>query len=159
MQPKTKLKDIFTKVMAAHKLVSAELKLACHKQNQASMKIELVNIFTAIQQTIENVVAKIDLEKMGAQMVTEYHNVFEPIPHVNQLPTDVYCNIQLKDATQQITSRLYSTLQKYREAWKTLIEQHLNAGHLWSSNSAHDSLAFLIPKVDLNDLPQWVNSY
>ena len=101
VQPKTKLKDLFTKVMATCKLVFAELKLACHKHYQPPVRIEPVRIITAIWQTIENVAAKIDLEKMGTKMVTEYHDVFELIPHVNQLPTDIYCNIQLKDATQK----------------------------------------------------------
>ena len=89
----------------------------------------------------------------------EFKDVFEPIPHVNRLPDDVYCTIQLKDATQKITSRSYSTPWKYREAWKTLIDQHVKAGRLWPSNSAHASLAFLVPKTDTNDLPHWVNNY
>ena len=35
----------------------------------------------------------------------------------------------------------------------------MNAGQLQPSNSAHASLAFLMLKADLNDLPQWVNNY
>ena len=49
--------------------------------------------------------------------------------------------------------------QKYHEVWKTLIEQHVKAGQLCPSNSAHASPAFLVPKMDPNNLPHWVNDY
>ena len=52
---------------------------------------------------------KVQLEEMGVRLVFDFKDVFEPIPHVNQLPADVYCTIELKDATQKITSRSYST--------------------------------------------------
>ena len=52
---------------------------------------------------------KVQLEEMGVRLVLDFKDVFEPIPHVNQLPADVYCTIELKDATQKITSRSYST--------------------------------------------------
>ena len=61
--------------------------------------------------------------------------------------------------TQKITSRSYSTPRKYQEAWKTLINQHVHMGCLQPSNSAHASLAFLVPKTDSNVLPRWVNDY
>ena len=150
---KRKLKDLFTKVMATRKLVSAELRLACQKYYCAPVRVNPVNIIVAVQQMIENVAAKVLLEKMGTKMVEDFTDIFEPILHVSKLPTDVYCNIELKDVTQKITSRLCSTPRKYREAWKTLIDQHVHAGRLRPSNLAHASPAFLVPKTDPNVLP------
>jgi hypothetical protein len=53
----------------------------------------------------------------------------------------------------------YTTPQKYKEAWSILIKQHLDAGRIRPSNSAHASLAFLVPKSDRLVLPHWVNDY
>jgi hypothetical protein len=85
--------------------------------------------------------------------------VFNPIPHVDQLPTDVYCRIKLKDVSKTITTCTYTSPQKFKEAWATLIQQHLDAGRIQPSNSAHASPAFLVPKSDTTVLPRWVNDY
>ena len=53
LPPKHKLKDLFTKVMATRKLVSAELRLACQKYYRALVRVDPVNIIAAVQQTIE----------------------------------------------------------------------------------------------------------
>src|ERR1700691_4220104 len=53
----------------------------------------------------------------------------------------------------------YSTPRKYKEAWSTLIQQHLDAGRIRPSSSAHASPAFLVPKSDTVVLPRWVNDY
>jgi len=71
----------------------------------------------------------------------------------------VYCRIRLKDATKCVQTRTYSTPRKYREAWATLIQQHLDAGRIRPSNSAHASPAFIVPKSDPTVLPRWVNDY
>ena len=56
-------------------------------------------------------------------------------------------------------TRSYSTPRKYKKAWATLIQQHLDAGRICPSNSAHVSPAFLILKSDTLVLPRWVNDY
>jgi hypothetical protein len=96
---------------------------------------------------------------MGREMMTEFKDVFAPIPHVNRLPDEVFCQIKLKDASQSIKTQTYSTPRQYKEAWQTLIQQHLDAGRIRPSNSAHASPAFIIPKADPNVLPRWVNDY
>jgi hypothetical protein len=96
---------------------------------------------------------------MGTEIKQEYKDIFEPIPHANRLPEDIYCEIRLKDATKLITTRTYSCLWKYKQAWTTLIQQHLDAGRIHPSNSQHASPAFLIPKTDTAVLPRWVNDY
>ena len=153
LPPKPKLKDLFTKVMATWKLVSTELRLACQKCYRTPVRVNPINIIMAVWQIIENLAAKVLLEKMGTKIVKEFKDIFEPIPHVNKLLTDIYCNIELKDVTQKITSRSYSTPRKYREAWKTLINQHIHMGCLQPLNLAHASPAFLVPKTDPNVLP------
>ena len=55
--------------------------------------------------------------------------------------------------------RLYDCPKKFHEAWKTLLQQHIDAGHLCPSNSPHSSLAFIILKADPTALPQWVNNF
>ena len=92
-------------------------------------------------------------------MKTKYKDIFDPIPHLDDLPTNVYCRIQLKDASKTFATHSYMTLHKYKEAWSTLIQQHLDAGRIRPLNSAHTSPAFLVPKSDCMVLPHWVNDY
>jgi hypothetical protein len=65
----------------------------------------------------------------------------------------------LKDTTKTFATRSYSTPRKYKEAWATLIKQHLYAGRICPSNSAHTSPPFLVPKSNNLVLPRWVNDY
>jgi hypothetical protein len=58
---------------------------------------------------------------------TKYAKVFNLIPHVNELLTDMYCCIKLKDASKTITTWTYSSPHKYKDVWVTLIKQHLDA--------------------------------
>jgi hypothetical protein len=99
------------------------------------------------------------LDHLSNSVKSKYKDIFDPIPHLNELPTDVYCRIQLKDASKTFATRSYTTPRKYKEAWATLIQQHLDAGRICPSNSAHASPAFLVPKSDLLVLPRWVNDY
>ncbi|KIM78639.1 hypothetical protein PILCRDRAFT_11097 [Piloderma croceum F 1598] len=96
---------------------------------------------------------------MSDAVKAKYSKVFNPIPHVDELPTNVYFQIKLKDASKMFTTCSYSSPHKYKEAWATLIQQHLYAGRIHLSNSAHASPAFLVPKSDSIELPRWVNYY
>jgi hypothetical protein len=75
------------------------------------------------------------------------------------LPTDVQCEIQMKSAYKSLSKRSYSSPRKYRDAWNTLIQKHLDAGRIHPSNSSFASPAFLIPKADRTALPRWVNNF
>ena len=88
-----------------------------------------------------------------------FHDRFEEIPHTNKLPTNVYHRLSLKDAQVYITYQGYSTPRKYKDAWDTLIQEHLNAGRIWSSNSPYLSPAFMVLKANRTVLPRWVNDY
>ena len=113
----------------------------------------------AIRQHLEVLTVQKNLKELGERVKTEFEEVFKPIPHMDKLPTDVYCCIKLKDASKSITTRTYTSPCKYRDVWNILIQEHLDAGHIRPSNSEHASAAFLVPKTDKTALPRWVNDY
>jgi hypothetical protein len=81
------------------------------------------------------------------------------IPHAKDLPCDVYHHIEIKLGLPISVGRAYSCLRKYRESWKTLIDQHAAAGQIRPSSSPYASPSFIIPKADSTVLPRWVNDY
>ncbi len=121
--------------------------------------IRSVNIIAAVRTRIESLAAQEELEKLGADVKELYNDVFSPLPHVDEMPDKITCNIQLVDATKTIASRSYNCPHKFCQAWQTLIQQHLDAGRIRPSSSPYASPAFLIPKPDSTVLPRWVNNY
>jgi hypothetical protein len=146
-----------------HKKMLTELNHTCKqrkiKVDHEAEEVREVDVVAAIRTRIEVLAAAERLKEMGGELIREYKEVFEPIPHTDRLPTDVVCRIKLKDANKVITTRSYSTPRKWREAWQTLIGQHLEAGRIRPSSSEHASPAFIIPKADPTVLPRWVNDY
>ena len=73
----------------------AELNMVCHDQLQHTMykfeQVKPVDPIAAIRQQIEVLAAQKELEKLGTQMKLEFKDVFSQIPHLEELPTDVYC--------------------------------------------------------------------
>jgi hypothetical protein len=67
--------------------------------------------------------------------------------------------IVLTNPNAQIKKFQYSYPQKYLTAWRKLIDQHIEAGRIWRSNSQYVSPSMIIPKRDPTDLPQWVCNY
>ncbi|KAJ3991564.1 hypothetical protein F5050DRAFT_1538048, partial [Lentinula boryana] len=67
--------------------------------------------------------------------------------------------ITLKDASKVFQTRGYASPRKFKDAWNTLIQQHLDAGRIRPSNSPYSSPAFLVPKADPTVLPRWVNDF
>lgn len=63
-------------------------------------------------------------------MKEEFVDIFSEIPHLDELPTDVYGQIKLKGMSKTVQMCTYSTPHKYREAWAILIKQHLDAGQI-----------------------------
>jgi len=96
---------------------------------------------------------------MSKAVKTKYSKVFNLIPHIDKLLTDVYCLIKLKDASKTITTHTYSSPWKFKAAWAVLSQKHLDAGRIHPSNSAHALPAFLVPKTDPTILPRWINNY
>ena len=161
--PKRKLREFFKQLQEDRKLMVAELNMVCYdRRRHTEFKFEQVKPIdkvAAIRERIEILAAQKELQLLGESLKTEFKDVFSEIPHIDELPTDVYCRIKLKDASKSIQTRTYSTPRKYREAWGTLIKQHLDAGRIRPSNSSHASPAFIVPKTDPAVLPRWVNDY
>jgi len=98
--------------------------------------VKQVDVIAAVWVRIETLAAQEQLNKLSDAVKAKHAAVFKPIPHINELPTDVYCHIQLKDVSKTITTRTYSSPCKYKDVWATLIQQHLDAGHIRPSTSA-----------------------
>jgi hypothetical protein len=89
----------------------------------------------------------------------EFKEIFKPIPHTDQLPTDVQVCIKLKNAEHTIKTRTYQCPRKFRKAWGMLLQKHLDTGQIRPSALSWASPAFIIPKADTMVLPCWVNDY
>jgi len=100
------------------------------------------------------------LKQKGEELKHKYLDIFPPdIPDTKELPSKVLMRIKLRNNVKPMVARAYSCPKRYRDGWKTLIEQHLTAGHICPSSSDYVSPAFIIPKADPNVLPRWVNDY
>lgn len=119
-----------------------------------------IDVIAAVRQRIEALASDEQLRKRDATIKDEFVDRFPAdIPHNDSLPSDVLFRIKLKDANKVIQQRGYDCPRKYRDAWKILLEQHVSAGRLRPSDSAHSSPAFIIPKADPTALPRWVNDF
>jgi hypothetical protein len=108
---------------------------------------------------IEELAHQEEFDRREAKLREEFADRFPTrLPDVDTLPRDVYHRIRLKDANQIITARQYQPPKKYKEAWKRLLQGHLDAGRLRPSSSNYSSPAFLIAKPGADD-PRWVNNY
>jgi len=148
---------------AAKKLILKELTSVCRKRAEEGKlvfeDVKDVDLVGAVRGAIENIALKERLKDLEVEIKKDFREVFEEIPHVKDLPTDYMARIKLKDAYQQISNRTYQCPRKYREAFKTLISQHLEAGRIRPSSSQFASPCFIIPKADPTVLPRWVNDF
>ena len=81
-----------------------------------------------MRERLEELTTQDQLKCMGHEIFDKYKRVSEPIPHVDELPTDVFCWIQLKDALKTIATQSYSSPHKYWEVWQTLLRHNEDAG-------------------------------
>jgi hypothetical protein len=118
------------------------------------------NFISLITTRIQQLAAEARLTKLDQKFKHNFADRFpSDIPHVCNLPNDVYHHIDVKPGIPISTVRVYSCPQKYREGWKTLIDQHYAAGRIRPSSSQYTSPSFIIPKADQMVLPRWVNDY
>jgi hypothetical protein len=89
--------------------------------------VKQVDKVAAVRERIEILAAQKELQHLGEHLKAEFKEVFSEIPHLDELPTDVFCRIKLKDSSKTFQTRSYSTPRKYRD---TLIQQHLDAGQI-----------------------------
>lgn len=126
---------------------------------KTNTQLDIAAVTTAIRSRVTTIEEEATLEDKRQQLLHEFKDVFAEIPHVKELPSDVLAEIKLKDANHIFQTRSYGCPRKYRDAWQTLINQHLAAGRIRESAAATASPAFIIPKADPNALPRWVNDY
>src|SRR5215472_7085835 len=75
------------------------------------------------------------------------------------LEVTVYHRIPLKDANLIISSRQYQTPRRYQDAWKRILQEHIDAGRLRPSSSPYSSPTFLVPCTDPTAEPRLVIDY
>ena len=96
---KQKLKDYFEELQADRKRMVTKLKLVCQERKCMTMHsfeaVKPVDIVAAIRERIESLAAQDKLKALGTELKSEFRDVFALIPHLNELPTDVYCHIRL----------------------------------------------------------------
>src|SRR5882757_5602166 len=101
--------------------------------------VKPLNVAAMIRDHIEVLALQEKFRSLEKAFLSEFKDVFEPLPHVNKLPRNVTARIKLKDAEQTIKTCTYACPRKFREAWQTLIQQHLDAGRIQPSSSPHAS--------------------
>jgi len=160
---KLRLCEQIKETKADKKLALAELMLVCNDRlKNSKFKPEIVEPFdvvAAVRGCIESLAVADALIRHEQKLKSEFKPIFEPIPHVNDLPQDVIVEIHIKNAEKTIKTCTYPSPQKYKEAWQILIQQHLDAGCIQLLSSPCASPSFIIPKSNPNVLPCWVNNY
>jgi hypothetical protein len=158
-------KQIRDKIERVKREVLAELKCRCAErlqvleQNNYFDKIPSFNPVASILKTIELLASKEHLQKLNSDLKDGFKQIFEPIPHIDDLPPHKPARIHLRDAYKKIASRSYPCPQQYKEAFATLIQKCLDSGFIRPSSSSFASPSFVVPKKDRNVLPRWVCDY
>ena len=77
------------------------------------------------------------METLEVNLRKSFSKVFEPIPHIDDLPLQPLARITLKDASKMITTtRNYPCPWKWKDAWYVLLQQHLDAGCIRPSQAS-----------------------
>ena len=141
-----------------------ELKWKCSQRkktledNNSFENLDPVSPIATITMRIQQLASKDKLITLENELKEEYKEIFEPIPHANLLPTDYYA-CMLKEAEKTILLCSYTCPHQFKQAFATLIDQHLESGFIRHSTSQHLSASFIIPKADPKALPRWVCDY
>ena len=82
-----------------------------------------MDIIATVREHIEILVIEDRLQKEDCTLRDKFSNCFpDDIPHIADLPTNVYHRFRLKDANMTISHCQYECLKKYREVWRTLLQ-------------------------------------
>jgi Aspartyl protease len=159
--PKTSPKARRTIQIKHRKIFMNELKLACAQRLQFLESIngfetvKSLNPISAIKNAIITLASKQKLLDLDLSLKKEFQPIFQPIPHVNELPTTETARIHLKNAYDTIKNRTYSCPRQYKDAFAKLIQLHLDSGFIRPSNSPYASPSYIIPKKDSTALPRF----
>jgi hypothetical protein len=97
-------------ILQLHKHLLTELKLKCAEclnfLNRESLfeKVREIDVIAAIKDSIERLASKDYLINVERNLKKKYKEIFEPIPHVDLLPSEETALIHLKDTCKTITS-------------------------------------------------------
>lgn len=120
---KPHLKEQLRQIRADNKLLLGELKYVLAKRLEM-ITFELVkpiNVVGTINAWVEILTHVAALMQHEDELKVEFHNIFELILHVSQLPTDVQVCNKLKKVEQVIKTHTYQCPRKFHEAWGILI--------------------------------------
>ena len=88
-----------------------------------------IDLAAAVQVRVEQLATLEDLVKRDHAVKEEYKDRFpSDIPHCDTLPDDILFRVRPKDASKIIQLRSYDCPKKYKDAWHTLLQQHIAAG-------------------------------
>lgn len=88
-----------------------------------------IDVVAAVRGHIDRLAIHEQLIAKDTAIKTEFIDCFpSDIPHNDTMPTDVLFRIRLKDANKVIQKRSYDCPKKYKAAWKTLLDLHLESG-------------------------------
>lgn len=100
------------------------------------------------------------LRKADNDIKSEFQDLFpDTLPPVESIPDDVHHRIIVTAAEKICVAREYSCPRKWRDSWKSLVEEHTKAGRIRPSSSPFASPSFLIAKADPTATPRWVIDY
>ena len=98
--PKKGLKQFFLDLKEDRALMLAELKMVCQEWLVLTRRhfetVKPVEPLVALHHRIETLMAVAQLDRLSDTVKTKYSGVFNAIPHLDELPTDVYCRINWK---------------------------------------------------------------
>jgi hypothetical protein len=123
-------------ILKQKKILLNELKsilkdrLLQYEQNNLFEIVQPFNHIAAITNRIHELASQKRLSKMETNIKHEFKDVFQPIPHISELPTSESARIQLKNAYEVISKRQYDVPRQFRENFATLIQQRLNSGFI-----------------------------
>ena len=69
-----------------------------------------IDVIAAIRERVEILADKAKLTEWSDKLRDEFKDVFNPLPHYDDLSDEIHCKINLKDASQTIKTRSYSCL-------------------------------------------------
>ena len=127
--------------------------------DQHAVPSKPIDCLAALSQRARIPAPEHDLLELETRLREQFYDVFEPLPHATELPEKPVARIRLKDPNLPIRTRNYACPRKWKDAWHTLLQQHLESGRIRPSEAPAGSGAFIIPKADPSVLPRWVNDF
>ncbi len=71
-----------------------------------------VDVVAAVRERIECLTLVEHCSKLEIDVKKTYEDIFQPLPHVDEMPDRVTCKIELKNAEKTITGRSYACPRK-----------------------------------------------